>query len=124
MIVLHGFAFRRLYLTLKTARALAVITGIYLDAIQHTHDIIIKYTASNGDVIWNKSFNSGYDDLGMEIGIDKQDNCFVVGKTADGSKGLGIIRKYDTDGNLQWSKTYSYNTDTSSRFNGIAVLSK
>ncbi|HWP31486.1 MAG TPA: PQQ-binding-like beta-propeller repeat protein [Fimbriimonadales bacterium] len=52
---------------------------------------------ADGNLLWSKTDHDGYD-----LSVDAEGNCYVVG-------GLGsdaMVRKYDSNGVLLWSKTY------------------
>lgn len=85
-----------------------VVTGYYNDDI-----ITIKYDA-NGNLIWAKTFSvAPKDSLGDGVATDSNGNIFVAGtfdyfnteKSADYPR--WIILKYDSNGNLVWTKINS-----------------
>jgi len=85
-----------------------VVTGYYNNDI-----ITIKYD-SNGNLIWAKTFSvAPKDSLGDGVATDSNGNIFVAGtfdyfnteKSADYPR--WIILKYDSNGNLVWTKINS-----------------
>ncbi len=73
-----------------------VTNGIDLDFFT------IKYNGTNGEEIWNVTYDGGNDDVSSAIAIDTNDNLYVGGYSLP----LGYyLIKYDNDGNLIWSNS-------------------
>ncbi|MHC4843463.1 MAG: SBBP repeat-containing protein [Planctomycetota bacterium] len=76
---------------------------------------LIKYN-SDGKLIWAKSSNSNYFNVGLAISLDDSGNCFLIGTFYDSvsfdecslaSRGECdvFIIKFNTDGNVIWGNT-------------------
>ncbi|MFC1522178.1 hypothetical protein ACFL6Y_07195 [Elusimicrobiota bacterium] len=71
-----------------------------------------KYNASNGSEVWTKTYNGpdGYgDDEAQALAVDRNGNVYVAGTESREYAGQGTniwIRKYDSAGNVQWTKSY------------------
>jgi uncharacterized delta-60 repeat protein len=69
----------------------------------------LKYD-SNGNLVWLRRYNGGKDaDLASGLAIDASSNVYVVGRTSiwGGNSSYKFLTvKYDTNGNLIWTKTY------------------
>lgn len=76
----------------------------------------LKYD-SNGIKLWNKNYapstsTGGYGNRAWGIAVDPSGNVYVTGNSYQGGKDVIYTVKYDTNGNIVWSKIY--NTGTSS----------
>lgn len=82
---------------------------------QSGSDILtLKYDVS-GTLLWSKTYDSGSDDAmtGHGVAVDPQGDVYVAGyTTVTAPAGEYVIIKYDSDGNVLWTKTNaSDNTD-------------
>ena len=73
--------------------------------------LIRKYDAG-GALVWSRSYNSPADsnDYAMDVAVDSMDNIIVAGTETRSDLGSGKdwrIVKYDSGGNILWSRTYS-----------------
>lgn len=69
---------------------------------------LIKLNSSGG-YMWNKTWDSGLNAMGISIAIDSQDNIFIAGTTETGDPDNdydALFLKYDTDGNQIWNTTW------------------
>ncbi|MGE0357595.1 MAG: PQQ-binding-like beta-propeller repeat protein [Burkholderiales bacterium] len=87
----------------------AIVTGYAYTGSEY--DITtIKYAASDGAVLWQKSFTgpaSGID-FGIALGVDATGNVFVGGNVWNGANDdLKIIKYAAADGALLWDKTFT-----------------
>ena len=57
-------------------------------------------------LLWTKTYNSGGQDLLSGLALDVYGNSFAVGTSIVGSPRLVLVMKWDTAGNLIWSKTF------------------
>lgn len=65
--------------------------------------ITVKYD-SNGNELWVKQYDSGWDDYFRDIGADANGNVYITGTSfKNGGYGYYTIIKYDSTGNLSWS---------------------
>ncbi|MBI5623888.1 MAG: SBBP repeat-containing protein [Elusimicrobia bacterium] len=95
------------------------------DLVQGENIWVRKYD-TNGLIQWATTYNSpaNSDDEGQDIAVDGSGNVYVSGfeRRDDLVQGYNIlVRKYDTNGLIQWTATYNSpaNSDDSSK--GIAV---
>ncbi len=78
-------------------------------------DILTLKYSSDGALLWSKIYDSGSDDAvtGHGVAVDPQGDVYVAGyTTVTAPAGEYVIIKYDSDGNVLWTKTNaSDNTD-------------
>lgn len=76
-------------------------------------DISLYKTDANGNRVWARTFNgtNNYKDGAIDIGTDAAGNVYVGGYSWGSQNGDFdyVVLKYDTNGNLQWSKYYTGN---------------
>jgi hypothetical protein len=103
------------------------VTGICNEGITGDDILIIKYDSS-GDTIWTRSYNgtADSDDDGLGICVDGSGNVYVVGSATNTGMYYDMtLLKYDTNGNLQWVRTYAGTEGSNEdRALGIAVDSE
>jgi len=74
--------------------------------------LTIQYDPS-GNVVWVRTFGSpGYDSVANAITVDGAGNIYVAGKGVLGNKGGFLTLRYDSAGNLAWSRIYDFKYDT------------
>lgn len=79
-------------------------------------DIVVSKTDVNGNHIWSRSFNgsAAYKDGLSDMAVDAAGNVYLAGysyslpNTGNLNSYDFVTLKYDTDGNLLWSKRYGY----------------
>lgn len=73
---------------------------------------IVSVYASDGDVIWAKTYDSGNYDYSYRVATDSSNNVIVTGYVAiaPGVEDYYTI-KYDPSGNQIWAKTYDSGRD-------------
>ncbi len=81
--------------------------------LQRSNWLIRKYD-STGNLLWSRTYTSPAPeyaiDLAFGVAVDPSDNVVVVGREDQSDLGQSVdwlIRKYDSVGNLLWSKTYN-----------------
>ncbi|MBA7519178.1 hypothetical protein ES705_11253 [subsurface metagenome] len=99
------------------------VTGSeYVDG-QDSNIWVRKYD-TDGDVIWTRTYNgtaSDYD-RGYGIAVDGSGNVYVAGyESVTGEQRNIWVRKYDSDGNEVWTRSYNGTADGDDRGNGIAI---
>ena len=86
-----------------------VLVAGYITTTASGRDIWVrKYTAA-GATVWTRTATSAdsNSDEGRDVATDADGNVIVVGYIAGGASGRDIwVRKYDSDGNEQWTETY------------------
>ncbi len=81
----------------------------------------IKYD-KDGNVVWNKLFDSGFFDKGFGIAVDNTGNVYETGYSYNGKDYDFRTIKYDKDGNVIWSRLYG--TGENDYSSGVAVDDK
>jgi len=79
---------------------------------------------SDGDVVWTRTYNdvANGGDSGYGIAVDRSGNVYVTGYEAVTGEGSNIwVRKYDSDGDVVWTRTYNGTANSWDRGYGIAV---
>jgi uncharacterized delta-60 repeat protein len=84
------------------------VTGSSLDKDLGWCIATIKYNAA-GTSLWVKKFNpAGSSSEPRAMAVDPQGNVYVTGVSLGGNTGWDYLTlKYDTNGNLKWSKRYA-----------------
>ena len=108
--------------------------GIAVDADKNVY--VVGYEGVNNDDIWVRKYDSGGNELwtkrhngsadssdkGYGIAVDGDKNVYVAGFETTSSQGEDIwIRKYDSSGNVIWTKTHNGSDNGNDRGFGIAV---
>lgn len=84
----------------------SVITG------RINHDIVLIKTDTNGNLVWNRSFDSGLNDWGTCV-LQTTDGGYIVTGAVDSYHSLfdyanvGLL-KYDHQGNLLWNRSMKF----------------
>lgn len=75
-----------------------IVTGVSYDSSFRGKYHTIKYD-SNGNFIWEKTYDSGGNDIAWAVATDSQNNVIVTGQ----SRSRYYTIKYDSNGNELWS---------------------
>ena len=97
-----------------------IATGYYTNPFPGMVDLWVIKTDESGNLQWEKSYGTNNKNNWGEDIIESSDGDFVVTgtKNDDGDNANATLRKYDSDGSLLWSETYS-----SSDYNeGISLM--
>jgi uncharacterized delta-60 repeat protein len=88
------------------------IAGTRIDSVGNTDWLIVKYNL-RGSLQWAKVYNgsSSGPDYVNAIALDEDGDLYVCGSTATSSGDDYLVRKYDQDGNLIWSKSQNGTAD-------------
>ena len=73
----------------------------------------------DGNIIWDKTYDSGEDDEASGIAVDNAGNVYVAGFSFNGTDHDIRVIKYDSNGNVVWNKTYDSGKDDEAF--GVAV---
>ena len=81
---------------------------------------LAKYDAS-GTQLWNKTWGGDNNDFANGVAVDSLGNVYIVGSTNSFGNGVYdvFIVKYDSSGNLIWSKIWG--GDNNDNANGVTV---
>ncbi|OFX38889.1 MAG: hypothetical protein A2X08_02665 [Bacteroidetes bacterium GWA2_32_17] len=81
----------------------------YTSIANNTDFLTIKYSPT-GQRLWIKTYNgtgNGYD-IAIDIAIDNENNCYVLGNSEGNGTGQDIVLiKYDSEGNQLWLNRYN-----------------
>ena len=90
-------------------------------------NIWIRKYDSAGNVIWTRTHDGPADNLdyGKGIAVDTSGNVYAIGDERVTGEGANIwVRKYDSAGNVIWTRTHNGNANGSDYGNGITVDTK
>ncbi len=88
-------------------------------------DAFVRKYSSSGDVLWTRQFGTSGSDTAVAVAVDNSKNVFVTGYTNGNLKGRNaglwdsFLRKYDSSGNVVWTKQFGSSGSDFAR--GIAV---
>ncbi|MEK0369501.1 MAG: SBBP repeat-containing protein, partial [Nitrosopumilus sp.] len=88
------------------------------------NNIWVRKYNTDGLIQWTTTYNSPNDssDYGYGIAVDGNGNVYVTGYEERSGEGYNIwVRKYNTDGLIQWTTTYNDPNDNIDIGKGIAV---
>jgi len=100
------------------------VTGYeYVDG--QSRNIWLRKYDSSGKDLWTKTYNNniynGYE-AGSDIAVDRDGNVYITGYEQVSDENYNIwVRKYNSEGNEVWTKTYNGTTDGDDRGHGIAI---
>ncbi len=80
----------------------------YSDGSDALGDVVILKYNSTGDLKWNTTWGGTDTDNGYDIGVDYEDNIYIMGHTSSfGAVTADIfLAKFNNSGILQWNKTW------------------
>lgn len=96
----------------------------YEMTIAEAANIWVRKYDSDGDVVWTRTYNDAEDndDLGYGIAVDGSGNVYVTGSEwVTGEQDNIWVRKYNSDGDVVWTKTHDGPVNEKDRGRGIAV---
>jgi cysteine-rich repeat protein len=93
------------YGVVTDARGNIFVAGAQGTATQGT-DLLVQKHGPDGSVIWSKTANGlgNADDRGLAIAVDGAGYVVVAGVAQPMNGTNSFVRKYDTDGNIAWTK--------------------
>ncbi len=98
-----------------------IVAGLSGNDTIEAQCLVVKFSP-DGHFIWKRGYRIRDIDVFSDVAVDECNNIILTGFSytyAGGGDCIGFIRKYDTQGNLIWTKFY----DWSAEFYGIIVLS-
>jgi len=106
-----GSSTDRAYSVATDASSNIIVAGFEAVSGQGYNCLVRKYDSS-GNLLWSQSYNSpaNNNDIAYGVAVDASGNVIVAGyekRTDLGQAEDWLIRKYDSGGNLQWSRTYN-----------------
>ncbi len=89
----------------------------YIDGESGDTDIVVVKNDANGNLVWSRAFDGtgNYKDGVEDMAVSADGHIYVTGYTYSQPAGGGlrsydyVTLKYDTDGNLAWTKLYGGN---------------
>jgi hypothetical protein len=96
------------------------LSGEIYNLNSSTYDFIVIKFDSSGNYQWNKTWDSGNDDVCYSIALDSLENIYLAGSTytAPNNEDFCLV-KYDKFGNYQWNRTWGGNYND--RYRAIAL---
>lgn len=79
------------------------VTGISYNG--YSDYLTVKYDPS-GNVLWTRTYGSGYAEIPRGLAFDVEGNLYVTGYSYNGSNYDVLTVKYDPAGNILWTRTY------------------
>ncbi len=97
-----------------------IVTGFSYDGTTLNY-YTIKYSPE-GDLLWDKVYDSGLADGALDIAVDSDDNIVISGASSNGTTMDYYTIKYSPDGNELWHQVYDSGYDD--RAYGVVVDSQ
>ena len=104
-----------------------IVTGYTYDIDENESDFLtVKYN-SDGEIIWNATYDGGKIDYVWDLALDSKDNIIVSGfnySIIENSQNLYYVFhliKYNKDGIEQWNNSYSWGSGNDSFPGGIST---
>lgn len=98
--------------------------GSVVDPGEKANVWVRKY-GPDGDEVWTRSFNNtdfDLDDEAHDVAVDAEGGVYVVGFTMVGLSDTDLwLRKYNADGDVEWTVTEAGSADGVDRGTGVAV---
>jgi cysteine-rich repeat protein len=93
-----------------------VVSGTTVSALVRKYD-------PDGGLIWERIENAGMgNDYGYGVAVDTQDNVIAAGRvTVTGEGGNVWVRKYDSQGNELWTRTFDGGAGSTDEANAVAA---
>jgi hypothetical protein len=82
--------------------------------------VTIKYDSA-GNLLWEKPYDSGWDDRATAFAVDATGNSYIAGMTYAGGSPSIIVLKYDSNGSQQWVEDYSGSAGGTTLASALAI---
>ncbi|MBN1555938.1 MAG: SBBP repeat-containing protein [Phycisphaerae bacterium] len=96
--------------------------SLFADVQGDSDAFLVKYDA-DGNLIWGRQYDgsNSYVDIGESAAVDAQGNVYLSGTTYTDQRRAsdGFLVRYDSDGNLLWSRQQDFNVFDHSRSVGV-----
>lgn len=90
--------------------------------------VLLKYNCE-GYQLWNRTWGNFFDDYGMSVSLDENNNVYLAGYTNNTGNGLyyAMVIQFDSSGNQLWNRTWcgmgnSYGSYVISKGNEIYLV--
>lgn len=93
--------------------------NVYLLGAESDDIVLVKYNSSG--LVWERTYDGGYDDVPTALAVDGDGNAYVVGSTdADGAGKIeALVIKYNSAGTVLWSDAYNFSGGGSTIYDGV-----
>jgi len=119
----RGQAGEKTWDIIKVDAYLYVLGNIWAE--QNNLDLILLKYTEDGQLIWNKTWDGGFDDEGLVITSDGS-SLYVGGLTfvefGGAMTSRALLQRYDLEGNLLVTKTWGDNVDGHYEVDGLALV--
>jgi len=87
--------------------------------------VLLKYD-QDGNYQWERTWGTSYDQRGMGLALDSNDNIYITGYSFGhpASSGKGFLLKYDSSGTYQWERIWGVNGQYGNYFYRIIIDNK
>ena len=95
---------------------LVIVSGLYYElydenmtfigSSNNSDFYIIKMNSSDGQWIWNATYDAGDDELALGVNINSKNDIIVTGRTNATGNYDYLTVKYDENGTYEWNTTY------------------
>ncbi len=103
-----------------------LVVGGYHGVPGEAADVLLRKYTPEGDVLWTRTYagGNGGDDLVWDVATSMAGHVYVAGyETGPTGEGLNAwLAKYDTDGNVIWTRSYNGAASLDDYFIGVEVL--
>lgn len=84
-----------------------------------TDIVLVKYASSG--LVWERTYDGGYDDVPKALAVDEDGNAYIVGSTdADGAGKIeALALKYSSSGTVSWVDAYNLSGGSSGVYDGV-----
>lgn len=103
-----------------------LVVGGYQGVTGEAADVLLRKYSPEGDVLWTRTYagGNGGNDLIWDVATSTAGHLYVAGyETGTTGEGLNAwLAKYDTDGNVVWTRAYNGAASLDDYFIGVEVV--